>query len=80
MKQADERIVRDTFSMLKSDSQLVLDIKKKCLKLGVETNKSELMRAGLAVLSKLPDDKLKNVLASLPKIKTGRRKAEPQVD
>lgn len=60
--------------MLKSDSQLLLDIKKKCLKLGVETNKSEIVRAGLSVLSKLSNEKLVKVLDKFPKIKPGRKK------
>ena len=70
----DSEIIRDTFTLLKSDSALILQIKKKCLMKGVETSKSELVRAGVALLAKLPEKKLIELLSTLPKAKVGRRK------
>ena len=67
-----EKVIRDGFSMPASDQQLIQDIRIKSLKLGVDTNKSEIVRAGLRALMDLPDSKLTTLLKSVPKIKTGR--------
>lgn len=67
-----EKVIRDGFSMPASDQQLIQDIRIKSLKLGVDTNKSEIVRAGLRALMDLPDSKLTALLKSVPKIKTGR--------
>ena len=67
-----EKVIRDGFSMPVSDQKLIQDIRTKSIKLGVETNKSEIVRAGLRALMELPDDKLVGLLKSIPKIKTGR--------
>lgn len=69
-----DEIVRANFTVLQSDIDLIASIKKRCLLLGIETNKSELVRAGIAVLAKLPDTKLRDTLASLSKPKVGRKK------
>lgn len=69
-----EEIVRANFTVLQSDIDLIDAIKKRCLLLGIETNKSELVRAGVSVLAKLSDSKLRDILASLPKPKIGRKK------
>lgn len=69
-----EEIVRANFTVLQSDIELIAEIKKRCLLLGIETNKSELVRAGISVLAKLSSPKLRDVLASLPKPKIGRKK------
>ena len=67
-------IQRDTFTMPASDIDLLKKIKSRCLKLGIETNKSLLVRAGLHNLSNLNDKQLKEMIDSIPKIKTGRPK------
>lgn len=69
-----EEIVRANFTVLQSDIDLIAEVKKRCLLLGIETNKSELVRAGVSVLAKLSDTKLRETLASLPKPKIGRKK------
>lgn len=69
-----EEIVRANFTVLQSDLELIASIKKRCLLLGIETNKSELIRAGIDSLTKLSDNKLRDTLASLPKPKVGRKK------
>lgn len=71
-KKKPEKVVRDGFTMPVSDKQLINDIKLKGLSLGLETNKSEIIRAGLRALNDLSDAKLKTILKSVPKIKTGR--------
>lgn len=72
-----EKISRGSFTVLNSDLELIGHIKKRCLLLGIETNKSELVRAGIDCLSKLSDNKLRDTLASLPKPKVGRKKLNP---
>lgn len=69
-----EKTVRVNFTVLESDLELITQIKKRCLLLGIETSKSELIRAGIDALSKLPDSKLRNILSELPKPKAGRKK------
>ena len=70
-----EKIVRANFTILQSDLELIAEIKKRCLLLGIETNKSELIRAGIDALTKLSNSKLRETLARLPKPKVGRQKA-----
>jgi hypothetical protein len=70
-----EKVVRANFTILQSDLELINQVKKKCLLLGIETNKSELIRAGIEALSKFPDNKLRETLAKLPKPKVGGRKS-----
>jgi len=69
-----EEVVRANFTVLQSDIDLIDAVKKRCLLLGIETNKSELVRASIGVLVKLSDTKLRDTLASLPKPKIGRKK------
>lgn len=42
--------------------------------LGVASNKSELVRAGIRLLSELTNQELRNILERVPKIKVGRVK------
>lgn len=69
-----EKVVRANFTILQSDLELIAQVKKKCLHLGIETNKSELIRAGIDALSKLSDNKLSDTLDKLPKPRVGGRK------
>ena len=71
-KKKAEKVVRDGFTMPLSDKQLINELKIKGLSLGIDTNKSEIVRAGLQALIDLPESKLKTILKSIPKIKTGR--------
>jgi hypothetical protein len=68
------KVVRDSFTMPQSDYDLIAEIKQKMLKTGLHVKKSELLRAGLHVLSKQTAAQLKQTVASLEKIKTGRPK------
>jgi hypothetical protein len=73
-----EEMVRANFTVLQSDLKLIDAIKKRCLLLGIETNKSELIRAGIDSLTKLSDTKLRDTLANLPKPKVGRKKTNSE--
>lgn len=66
------KVVRDSFTMPQADYDIIAEIKQKTLKTGLHVKKSELLRAGLHVLAKLSIAQLKQTLAGLEKIKTGR--------
>jgi hypothetical protein len=68
------KVVRDSFTMPQADYDLIAAIKEKALKSGLQVKKSELLRASLHVLAKLPVAQLKRALSGLEKIKTGRPK------
>ncbi|MFA7399658.1 MAG: hypothetical protein WCZ98_04160 [Sideroxydans sp.] len=66
------KVVRDSFTMPQSDYALIAALKEKAN--GLHLKKSELLRAGLHLLSKLTAAQLKKSVADLEKIKTGRPK------
>ncbi|MHB1238126.1 MAG: hypothetical protein ACYCY7_11265 [Gallionella sp.] len=68
------KVVRDSFTMPQNEYQQIAEIKAICLKAKVHVKKSEVLRAGLKVLSELDPARLTLVLKSLEKIKTGRPK------
>jgi hypothetical protein len=68
------KVVRDSFTMPQADYDLISVLKQKALKAGLHVKKSELLRASLQALSKLPTAQLKRALSGLEKIKTGRPK------
>ncbi len=65
-------MVRDSYTMPENDYAKLSELKKTCLKAGVHVKKSELLRAGLIALSKLPTATLLKTVGGLVKIKTGR--------
>jgi len=69
------KVVRDSFTMPQNDYALIATLKEKAMTSGgVHLKKSELLRAGLHLLSKLSALQLKKAVADLEKIKTGRPK------
>ncbi|TDR72027.1 hypothetical protein [Paludibacterium purpuratum] len=66
------KLVRDSFTMPEGEYQQIAALKQRVLTLGQEVKKSELLRAGLAALSKLSNAQLQQALSQLEKIKTGR--------
>jgi len=72
--EAKVKVVRDSFTMPQPDYELIAVMKQKALKSGLHVKKSELLRAGLQVLSKLTAVQLKRAITGLEKIKTGRPK------
>lgn len=68
------KVVRDSFTMPQTDYDIIAELKQKALTGGLHVKKSELLRAGLHVLSKLSAAQLKQTVATLEKIKTGRPK------
>lgn len=75
-----EKVVRDSFTMPKSDYAKIAELKQKCLDAGVAVKKSELLRAGLLLLAGAPADKLLEVIAAVETVKTGRPAKPSQPD
>lgn len=72
--QSKTKMERDSFTMPKEEYAQIAALKKRLENLARPTKKSELLRAGLKVLSALDDTTLLNSLNSLAAIKTGRPK------
>jgi hypothetical protein len=69
------KLVRDSFTIPKAEYAAIDSLKRRAATLGRTPKKSELLRAGLMVLSGLPDTAFSQALAAVPAIKTGRPKA-----
>ncbi|MBU7441532.1 hypothetical protein KRI00_30150 [Paraburkholderia fungorum] len=67
-----EKVVRDSFTMPKSDYDRIASLKQKCLEAGVSVKKSELLRAGLIMLESAAPQRLLAAVSSLETVKTGR--------
>src|SRR5262245_29422316 len=67
-----DRVVRDSFTMPRNDYELIGALKQRCIGLGIAKSKSELLRAGLVVLSGMADASLGQVVAAVKTVKTGR--------
>ncbi|SAL88409.1 hypothetical protein AWB74_08549 [Caballeronia arvi] len=67
-----EKVVRDTFTMPRSDYGKIATLKQRCLEEGVLVNKSELLRAGLLLLEAASPEHLRDAVSAVEKIKTGR--------
>lgn len=68
------KLVRDSFTMPEPEYAVLGEVKKVCLKAGIEVKKSELLRIGVALIRKLDTAQVKEILASLPALKAGRPK------
>lgn len=69
------KMERDSFTMPKDEYAQIAELKKRLERAGQPAKKSELLRAGLALLSKMDDAALAASLAAIPTIKTGRPKS-----
>jgi hypothetical protein len=65
-------LVRDSFTMPEGEYAVLAAVKQACLKAGVEVKKSELLRIGVALVGRLDLATLRQVLDTLPQLKTGR--------
>jgi len=70
------KLVRDSFTMPEGEYQVLGDTKKAFLKIGTSVKKSELLRAGVALIKAMEIGKLKTVIDGLPPIKAGRPKKD----
>jgi hypothetical protein len=67
-----EKVVRDSFTMPKSDYDKIAALKQKCLANGVHVKKGELLRAGLLILETANIEQLTAAVAAVETVKTGR--------
>ncbi len=70
------KLVRDSFSLPKSEYASIEAMKKRAMAVGVSVKKSELLRAGLMWLVGASDSAFKAALMAVPTLKTGRPAAE----
>ena len=68
------KLVRDSFTIPKSEYAVIDELKQRGTKLAKPAKKSELLRAGIMLLAALDDAGFKAALAKVPAIKTGRPK------
>lgn len=66
------KLVRDSFTMPQKEYAVLGALKERLLAAGVAVKKSELLRAGVALLASLAERELKLAVASVEVIKTGR--------
>jgi hypothetical protein len=66
------KVIRDSFTMPRSDYDQIAVLKKRCLGRGLARKKSEILRAGLAALQRLSDDELVTIASTVDPVKTGR--------
>ena len=66
------KVVRDSFTIPKAEYAQIAALKKRALTMGLDIKKSELIRAGLALLSAASDAALRKALGNVPTLKTGR--------
>jgi hypothetical protein len=71
-KEKKVKVVRDSFTLPKTELLQITEMKKRAMTLGVEVKKSELIRAGLQALASMADTAFKKAMANVPTIKTGR--------
>jgi hypothetical protein len=71
-RQKKEKVVRDSFTMPKSDYEKIAALKQKCLDAGVSVKKSELLRAGLVLLETASMKRLLEAISAVETVKTGR--------
>lgn len=68
------KLVRDSFTMPRDEFELIDQLKERATGFRRPTKKSELLRAGLQVLSRLDDAQLLASLSALRPLKAGRPK------
>ncbi|HCC97002.1 MAG TPA: hypothetical protein DEQ69_06315 [Rhodobacteraceae bacterium] len=68
----EKNLVRDSFTMPAEEHQIIDQLKKKVRLAGNEVKKSELIRAGIAMLDTLSIRALMTAINRVPNLKTGR--------
>ena len=71
---ARSELVRDSFTIPKSEYAVLEGLKLRAAGLTRPTKKSELLRAGIAVLNGMSDRAFLSALSGVPSLKTGRPK------
>jgi len=66
------KLVRDSYTIPKTEYVVLEELKLRAAKLGQPAKKSELLRAGLKALAAMGDAAFKSSVAAVPALKTGR--------
>lgn len=66
------KVVRDSFTIPKTEFAQIAAMKTRALTLGLEVKKSELIRAGLLMLAATTDSAFRKAVSNVPTLKTGR--------
>ncbi|MGM9489165.1 hypothetical protein [Ideonella sp. YS5] len=66
------KLVRDSFTIPKAEYAVLNELKQRATRLTQPAKKSELLRAGIALLKGLSDPAFLAALAAVPNLKTGR--------
>ena len=74
LKAKKPKLVRDSFTIPKSEYAVLDELKLRAAKLAHPIKKSELLRAGIKALMGMTDKALLEALQAVPAIKTGRPK------
>ncbi|MEO8804567.1 MAG: hypothetical protein ABI433_00675 [Burkholderiaceae bacterium] len=72
------KLVRDSFTIPKSEYMVLEALKLRAGKLERPTKKSEVLRAGIGALNAMSDKAFLAALLAIPSIKTGRPKNPPK--
>lgn len=75
-----QKLVRDSFTIPKTEYAVLDALKQRALKLERSVKKSELLRAGIAALNAMPDRAFLAALDAVPSLKTGRPKSASSAD
>ena len=70
------KLVRDSFTIPKSEYSVLEGLKLRAAMLRRPTKKSEILRAGITVLNAMSDKQFLKAVDAVPSLKTGRPKAE----
>lgn len=76
LKKGSSGVVRDTFSMPPQDYALVAALRTRAARLGRNTSKSEVVRAGLRLLQSVEDEQFAAVLSKLTRTSPGPKKRD----
>jgi hypothetical protein len=66
------KLIRDSFTMPEHDVARIKTLKQRCMKLGMDVKKSELLRAGLLAMEQLEDRQLQGLVNQVERLKPGR--------
>lgn len=66
------KLVRDSFTIPKTEYAVLEDLKQRAAKAGTTAKKSEVLRAGIKALAAMNDAAFVTAMAAVPAIKTGR--------
>ena len=71
-KSPRHKLVRDSFTMPRDEYAAIAELKLRLAKLDRLSKKSDLLRAGIKMLTTLADEQLLGAMQAVPSIKTGR--------